>query len=148
MKQYNNTPLNFCFRETNAPPRESGKTISFIRSSSGEFSQIRPYEVGESSLRIDSKRSRFESNQIVVREYLTEKDFFVGIIISLDPILRYGTEKYSKFDVIESVLNILITSIHAHEFTGKVYLIAHDRFFEYSLPDSEMELQDLFKNDC
>jgi hypothetical protein len=143
MQFYNNTPLNFHFRETNTPPREIGKSVSLVRSSAGEFSQIRPYEAGESSLRIDSKRSRFESNQIVVREYLIEKEFFVGIIISLDPVLRYGTERYSKFDSIDAILRMLIISIHAHEYAGNIYVIAYDFIFEFPLPDSEMEIQDL-----
>lgn len=137
MQSYSNAPLDFCFRETGAPPRNAGKIISSIRSSSGEFSQIRPYEPGESSLRIDSKRSRFEQNQIVVREYLSEKEYFVAIVIALSPVLRYATEKYTKFDILAELTKLLVYSIQVREYTGKIYLLTSKGAQSLDIPQSD-----------
>ncbi|MDD2745635.1 MAG: DUF58 domain-containing protein [Candidatus Gracilibacteria bacterium] len=125
--------------------RYSGNFISQIRANSGDFHELRPYVFGEESTRIDYKKSNFEENSLIVREYVQEKTYEVCLVFVIDPSLRFGTTELTKFDIISEAIMMICDAVWEKELQGSCYIastsITPNQFLEYPFPRDAQELQ-------
>lgn len=136
-------PLDFNFRETSYRSRFSGDFLSRVRASSGDFHELRPYVSGESGVRVDYRKSDFESGRLVVREYLQEQSFELGIVVFVDPAWRFGTDDFTKFDIFSSSIRCLALSVWDREIVASLFLVSGDmgHIREYPFPRDMGELR-------
>jgi len=71
-----------------------------------DFNQLREYQLGDDIRYIDWKGSA-KANQILVREYLDDKNRSVYILIDLSASIFYGSKDKLKFDSITELCSIL-----------------------------------------
>jgi uncharacterized protein (DUF58 family) len=140
--------LDFCFRSTHLQSRYSGNYVSRIRANSGDFHELRPYIIGEESSRIDYRKSNFEENHLIVREYTQEKSYEACMVFCIDPSWRFGTSELTKFDILSEAVMLICQSVWAHELQGSMLLIGEgvgpDGVLEYPFPKDSQELRHFF----
>ncbi len=127
--------FEFCFRNK----KEIGETGNFsskIRAHSGEFRELRAYIPGESVARVDFRKSNFETGALIVREYTQEREFGLQICLYIDPSWRFGTQHFSKIDLVSESLAYLIESLWVHEMGGQIWIVSQSGVEHFPIPES------------
>lgn len=144
----NRNSLDFCFRNTHLQSRYSGNFLSRIRANSGDFHELRPYVTGEETSRIDYRKSNFEENELIVREYVQEKSYEACLAYCLDPSWRFGTAELTKFDMLSEATMLICESVWEKELQGSIALVGASvskaGFLEYPFPRDAQELRHFF----
>lgn len=147
MHQHN--PIEFHFRNTRLQSRHSGNLVSRVRANSGDFHELRPYVMGEETTRIDYRKSDFENDALIVREYVQEQSYGMAFIFCIDPSWRFGTRELTKFDLISEAITIICESVWEKELPGSFVVVgqhlSNGGMAEYPFPRNIPELRDFLK---
>jgi hypothetical protein len=139
-----NDILEFHLRD-HAQRSVDGNFSSKIRASAGEFQELRPYIFGENASRIDFRKSNFDSDTLVLREYTQEKEFHVHIAIVPDASWRFGTSRYTKRDILIESLMHIVNSLWIQEIPGYIwwYDSLSQKTYSFPFPRQMRELESL-----